>query len=754
MRVFRWSVLGLALASAPAGAEESTKPLVGFTARRASAQLDLEQRYDQLLNADNLRTWMQRMTVRPHHLGSPQAKANAEFIAERFRSWGYDTKIEVFHVLFPTPRTRELVLLEPGRFVASLVEPVLLDNAVGRAIREEGLPPYNAYSADGDVTGELVYVNQGIPKDYEQLERRGIDVRGRIVIARYGGSWRGIKPKVAAEKGAIGCILFSDPRGDGYAQGAVYPDGPYKHDASVQRGSVVDLPRRPGDPLTPGYGATKDAVRLSREDADTLMRIPVLPISWKDALPLLEALTGPVAPAEWRGALPVTYRLGPGPARVRLTLAFNWDLAPAYNVIATMRGSERPDQWIIRGNHHDAWVVGARDPMSGLVPLMEQARAIGELAKTGWRPKRTLVFCAWDGEEPGLLGSTEWAEHHADELRERTAVYINTDGNSRGFLSIAGSHSLEQLASQSARDVPDPQTNVSVAERRRSATLVRGSGERKKAAESSAAMRIDALGSGSDYSVFIQHLGIASLNVAFGGEGRGGEYHTNFDTFDHFTRFHDPGFAYGIALAKICGRLMLRMAEADVLPFTFGASARVVNTYVDEVVELADSMREETEATNRLIREGRYRLAADPTKPFVPPTEKSPVPHLNFAPLFNARTRLEASAKAYDQALEALTKGERTLQPTELAALDRVLIQTERALTSSDGLPRRPWFRHQVYAPGLYTGYGVKTLPGVREGIEQRKWSEAQEQIGVTADAIERFAERIDQATSILTSEP
>ena len=723
----------------------------GFTPKGSDEQLALEARYEALLRAENLRDWMQQMTVRPHHAGSPQAKANAEFVAELFESWGYDTEIETYHVLFPTPRIRELQLLEPVRFTASLTEEIVGEDSAADALRREGLPPYNAYSANGDVTAPLVYVYQGLPRDYEELERRGIDVKGKIVIARYGGSWRGIKPKVAAENGAIGCIIYNDPEDDGYARGDAYPSGAFKHATAVQRGSVMDLPVRPGDPLTPDYGATEDAVRLSLDEAETLMTIPVLPISRADAEPLLRNLDGPVAPPEWRGGLPITYRMGGGGGTVvHLKAEFNWDLVPAYNVIARLEGREHPDEWVIRGNHHDAWVIGARDPMSGLVALLEQARGFGELAKAGWRPRRTMVFCVWDAEEPGLLGSTEWVEHHAGELREKAVAYINTDSNARGFLSIGGSHALERLAAQVAHEVIDPQTGVSVSERRRAARLVRGTDEQKKEARDRKDLRLSALGSGSDYSPFLQHMGIPSLNVGFGGEGLGGEYHTSFDTFDHFSNFLDPTFEYGVALAKICGRLSLRLLDAEVLPFDFTAAAETIAKYADEVVELADTMREETDRHNALVEEGRFSLAADPTKTYVAPEAKEPVPHLNFAPLLNACSRLTIVAEAYDQMITPILDGERTLRLNERAALDRIVYRSEQMLTREEGLPRRPWFRHQIYAPGFYTGYGVKTLPGIREGLEERKWDEAQEHIEKAAESIEKFTDEIDSAIALL----
>ena len=725
--------------------------MTGVFDANVAAQESREAAYEAMLSSQKMMDWMETMTTRPHHLGSPKVKENAESIASLFREWGYDVEIEVYDVLFPTPKTRALKMLKPLPFTASLQEQVMTPGPVGDALRAEALPPYNAYSGEGAVTGALVYVNRGVPEDYEVLERHGISVDGKIVIARYGGSWRGIKPKVAAEKGAIGCIIFNDPGDDGYAQGAAYPNGAFKHDSAVQRGSVVDLPMRPGDPLTPERGATKRAKRLKREDAETIMTIPVLPISSIDAEPLMRNLDGPVAPDSWRGALPVTYRLGGGgDTIVSLTMEFNWDLAPTYNVIAKLEGSTYPDEWVVRGNHHDAWVIGARDPISGLVTLMEQARAFGELAKEGWRPKRTLVFCAWDGEEQGLLGSVEWAEDHAKELREKAVTYINTDGNSRGFLYVGGSHALESLAAEVANSVKDPQTGVSVAERRNAAARVEGTPEQKAEAKASNDIRLYALGSGSDYSAFLQHLGIASFNVSFGGEGQGGEYHTCFDTFDHYTTYVDPGLEYGRALTDVCGRLTLRFLDADVAPFDFTSTARVIGEYVEEVVALADTMRDATEEHNALVEKGAFTLAADPELDLVDPGPKADVPYFNFAPLQNAHGRLDAAATAYAKAIAPVYAGEKTIPGDALQKLNTLLYQSEREFIRKEGLPRRPWFRHSIYAPGFYTGYGVKTLPGVREGIEERNWEEAQEQIQVTADAIENFAAKVEEATALI----
>ena len=725
-------------------ARETDDTLIGFTPESSVAERALEARFDSQLNAENLRTWLKHLTRHPNHVGSPGAKENAEWMAARFREWGFDTRIEEYRPLFPTPRERLVELVAPTRYRLKLAEPALKEDATS-GVTKDRLPTYNAYSADGDVTGEVVYVNYGIPADYEELARRGIDVKGKIVLARYGGSWRGIKPKVAAERGAIACLIYSDPRDDGYAQGDVYPKGAWRMEQGAQRGSVVDMPQYPGDPLTPEVGATADAERMTREEAPTIMKIPVLPISYGDAQPILAAMEGPVAPASWRGALPLTYHLGPGPARVHVKVAFNWDLTPTYDVIAVMRGSDFPDEWVVRGNHIDGWVFGAGDPLSGMVALMEEARAVGELAKTGWRPRRTIVYAGWDAEEPGLLGSTEWAENHAAELRAKAVAYINSDGNGRGFMGVGGSHQFEHMITQIGADVTDPETGVTALERLKAALSVGGDPE----AATRPDLRISPLGSGSDYTPFLQFLGIPSLNIGYGGEGGGGSYHSIFDSFDHYTRFGDPTFEYGVALAQTAGRATLRLANADVLPFRYANLSDNVRRYLTEVEKLADDMRKETEVHNRLVSTGAFELAADPTLTYVAPGEEDPVPYLNFAPVQNAVARLEASAARYDGFLSALELD--TMSVTELRRLNGILRGLERRLTWEEGLPRRPWFRHQIYAPGFWTGYGVKTLPGIREGIEERAWDEVRLYVDQVAAALNRLSDGLDEAAGALS---
>ena len=733
----------------PSRVRAAEEPLFGFFGPRAAAQRAREVRFDSLLKASDLDQWLRRLAARPHSLGSAYGKQNAEFLAGLFREWGYETRVEELRVLFPTPKERLVEMTAPTRLRLALAEPPLARDATSGQTKEQ-LPTYNAYSTDGDVTGELVYVNYGVPRDYEELARRGIDVKGKVVIARYGGSWRGIKPKVAAENGAVGCLIYSDPRDDGYFQGDVYPEGPYRNEHGAQRGSVADMPIHSGDPLTPGVGATKDAPRLPREQATAITKIPVLPISYADAQPLLRALKGPVAPEEWRGALPLTYHLGPGPATVHLKVAFDWPLVPAYDVIAVLPGGERPDEWVIRGNHHDAWVNGADDPVSGLVALLAEAKAVGALAREGWRPKRTMVYAAWDGEEQGLLGSTEWAETHAEELRKKGVAYVNSDANGRGFLFLGGSMTLEKVMNEVARDVKDPQTGVSVAERARARQIVTAPRlEAAREIRDRKDLRVSALGSGSDWTPFLQHLGIASANVGFGGEDGGGSYHSIYDSIDHYTRFGDPGFAYGVAQAQVTGRLMMRLADADVIPYEFTALADSLGKFVREVTTLADDMRQETAERNRRVKDRTFQLAADPRERYVAPPAETPVPHVNFGALLDALAKVEESAREYDRAWKARTETG-TLSLEEQKALDAVLLSAERALTRPEGLPGRGWYRHQIYAPGAYTGYGVKTIPAVREALELRRWDDAAAGVTAVAETLQGFAAHVDRARAIV----
>jgi N-acetylated-alpha-linked acidic dipeptidase len=738
------ALLAGTLATLNAGAEAGgADRLLGFSVRSSADEQRLERRFDAELNPSDLRSWMQRMTSAPNQVGSVHDKANALFILNQFREWGWDASIEEFSVLYPTPREEVLELAGPDHFTARLREPAVKGDATSEKIRDE-LPPYNVYGADGDVTAELIYVNQGMPDDYEELERRAVSVKGRIVIARYGGGWRGLKPKLAYEHGAIGCVIYSDPRDDGYAAGDAYPRGGYRPRDSVQRGSVQDLTLYAGDPLTPGAGSTPGAKRLALKDAATILKIPVLPISYADAEPLLAALGGAVAPAAWRGALPITYHLGPGPAQVHLKVLSDWNQKPVYDVIARIRGSEEPDHWIIRGNHHDAWVFGAADPFSGHVALMAEAKAIGTLVKQGWRPRRTLIYASWDGEEPGLLGSTEWAESHAAELVDKAVLYINSDMNSRGTLDAEGSHAMQRFVNEAARDVPDPETGVSVQARALAARHVAGY-EAGRGADTGAELPLGALGSGSDYTPFLQHLGVNSLNVEFHGEADYGVYHSAYDSFDHFRRFVDPTFQYGVALAQVAGRLVLRAAQAELIPASESDFAAAVAGYDDELHQLIDGMRSRSVELSKLLDEGAFELAMDPRLPRSAPLRPDEVPYLSFADLDNAVERLRVSAGSFDKRYQRLAAG---AEASAQGRLNATLAGLEQSLTDPRGLPSRQWYQHMIYAPGMHTGYGVKTLPGIREAIEERRWDEANQYIGVVARALQAYSARLDRAVA------
>jgi N-acetylated-alpha-linked acidic dipeptidase len=540
-------------------------------------------------------------------------------------------------------------------------------------------------------------------------------------------------------------------------QGETFPKGAWRPKDGVQRGSVADMPFYPGDPLTPGVGATKDAKRLKIEDAATITKIPVLPISYADAQPLLEALTGRVAPPEWRGGLGITYHVGPGAAKVHLKVKSNWGSKPVYDVIAKIPGATFPDEWVLRGNHHDAWVNGAEDPTSGMVAVLEEARALGELLKAGWKPQRTIIYCAWDGEEPGLLGSTEWAETHYDELQAHAVAYINSDSNGRGYLGIEGSHSLEKFSNDIARDITDPETKLSAWQRNHLHEIAEAkSTEEREKIRQRADERIGALGSGSDYTAFLQHDGVASMNIAFGGEDGGGIYHSIYDDFYWYTHFSDTNFQYGRALAQTGGTAILRLADADLLPFEFGDFADTMDTYVKELKTLAQKTQADIQERNREIDEGVFQATDDPKKPLVAPPVETVPPYLNFAPLDNAIGALGRSATEYRKALEkinvnggsAITAA--SLSVASLSEVNKLLIESERKLTNAEGLPNRPWFKHQIYAPGFYTGYAAKTMPAVREAIEQKQWKQADAGIVVVAHVLQDEAELISAAAAKL----
>jgi N-acetylated-alpha-linked acidic dipeptidase len=731
------------------------QPLAGFSAESSRTERQWEEKMKAIPDPDKIRGYMEHLAARPHHVGSPYDKENADWLLAKYKEFGLDAHIETFDVLMPTPKERAVELVDGNGkpiFTAKLQEPVVKEDPTSNQTAEQ-LPTYNSYSIDGNVTAPLVYVNFGVPADYEQLERMGISVKGAIVIARYYGSWRGIKPKVAAEHGAIGCLIFSDPHEDGYTQGDVFPQGPYRPIDGVQRGSVADMPLYAGDPLTPGVGATKDAKRLAIKDAQTITKIPVLPISYGDAEPLLASLKGPIAPQAWRGGLGIGYHVGPGPGRVHLKMISNWNMAPVNDVIAKIPGSVYPNEWVIRGNHHDGWVNGAEDPISGQSAMLEEARSLGELVKQGWKPKRTLIFCSWDGEEEGLLGSTEWVETHAEELNKYAVAYINSDGNGRGYLGFGGSHTLEKFMNDVAKDVQDPETKLSAWKREQLRAIEEASADKKQDVRQRADMHMGALGSGSDFTPFLQHVGVASLNIGFGGEDGGGIYHSIYDDFYWYTHFSDTNFVYGRALAQAGGSAMMRLGDADLLPFEFGDFAETMQTYVKELKDLSKKMQDEIRERNKEIDEGVFTAVADPKITSVPPKKEEVPPYQNFAPLENAADAVTRSAAEYRKALEhANSNGGTALAAASLAEVNRLLIESERKFITEEGLPNRKWYKHQLYAPGFYTGYAAKTMPYVREAIEQKEWKQADEGVLVVAKCLQNEAALISDAAAKLTA--
>lgn len=754
---FVLALTAFSLIPSPLWGADST-PMTGFTAEHAATERELEKRFDSQIDIGEMRSWLEQMASAPNHVGSPHDKANAEFMLAKFREWGWDAQLETFQVLYPTLKSHSLEMLSPTPFKASLAEPAVEGDRVSAQTSAE-LAPYNVYGADGDVTGELVYVNRGMPDDYKELARRGVSVKGRIAIARYGGGWRGLKPKLAFEHGAIGCLIYSDPADDGYAQGDIYPKGAWRPPEGVQRGSVLDMPVYPGDPLTPGIGATADAKRLSISEAKTILKIPVMPISYADAQPLLAALDGPLAPGNWRGALPITYHLGPGSAKVHLMISSDWSLKTIYDVIAKIPGSESPDEWILRGNHHDGWVAGAWDPLSANICLMEEAKAIGALVRGGWHPRRTLVYCGWDGEEPGLIGSTEWVETHVQELRQKAVLYVNSDSNSRGFLRAAGSQEFQAFVNSIAADVSDPETKTNVLARLRAKLevdgAVYGADEEAKRIARLIADRpgapIGALGSGSDYTPFLQYAGISSLSLEYGGQDKEeGIYHSAYDSFEHYARYGDPSFLYARALVQTIGRAVMRSARADLIPMQFSDFAESASRYVTELHQLADSMREKTEGQHKLLDSNAYQLANDMSEPVLPPAREESVPYFNFAPLDNSITRLKNSAREYDKAVAQALSANQPADSPRFAQVNEILRHIEQQLTDDRGLPGRDWFKHMLYAPGLHTGYGVKTMPGVREGIEERHWSEVDEYVPRISAALDRVSDDLDRMVKIL----
>ncbi len=707
------AIFALAATSLPSA---QVRPIRGFADDAVAAQRQREEQFRKIPDSARLKEYMEAIARSPHVAGQPSSKRVADYALAKFKSFGLDANLEVFEAMMPWPIETSVEVVGPEKYTLKVKEPVLAEDPDSG----DQTPLYNAYSGDGNVTGEVVYVNYGMPADYDKLKELGVDVKGKIVIARYGAGWRGIKPKVAYEHGAIGCLIYSDPRDDGYYAGDVYPAGPYRPEFGAQRGSVMDMPIHAGDPLTPGWGSEPGGRKNRIEDAQTILKIPVLPISYGDALPILRQLKGKVVPNEWKGALPITYHVGPGPASVHMNLKFEWKNRPLYDVVVRIPGATRPDEWIIFGNHHDAWVNGADDPTSGAVSLMETARGLGELLKTGWRPSRTIILALWDGEEWGLLGSTEWAEKHDAELKQKAAVYINSDGTGKGWLSMGGSHGLQQFANEAAKDVMDPRTGKPVFEEaRKHAVQGEPEGDARKAAEADPSLRLAPLGSGSDFTPFLQHLTLSALSVGFGGESPGGVYHSAYDTVKWYQTYSDGEYIYGRTLSQLTGTLLLRLADAPVLPFQYVDTADTLMRYVVELEKLASEKKDS---------------------------------RVDLKPVRAAVESLRASAQEFEKAYSSIGRmsTQSLLANAQLKQLNKLLLTSEQRLGNGDGLPRRDWFKHQIYAPGFYTGYGVKTMPQIREGLEEGRYTEAQGGVRTVSAAVNALAAQVEDATKAL----
>jgi N-acetylated-alpha-linked acidic dipeptidase len=707
-------VITFALISSNAPVAQS-RPIRGFPDDAVAAQRQREEQFRKVPDSARLKEYMEAMAGEPHVAGQPSSKKVADYALAKFKSFGLDAKFEEFEAMMPWPIETTVELVGPEKYTLRVKEPVLPEDPDSG----DQTPLYNAYSGDGNVTGEVVYVNYGMPADYDKLKELGVDVKGKIVIARYGAGWRGIKPKVAYEHGAIGCLIYSDPRDDGYYAGDVYPGGPYRPEFGAQRGSVMDMPVHAGDPLTPGWGSEPGGKKNRIEDSQTILKIPVLPISYGDAAPILRQLKGKVVPNEWKGALPFTYHVGPGPTQVHMNLRFEWKNRPLYDVVARIPGATRPDEWIIFGNHHDAWVSGADDPISGAVSLMETARGLAESLKTGWRPSRTIILALWDGEEWGLLGSTEWAEKHDAELKQKAAVYINTDGTGEGWLNAGGSHGLQQFMGEAAKDVMDPRTGKPVFEEARRRAVLGEAEENRKAAEADPSLRIAPLGSGSDFTPFLQHLTLSALSVGFGGESPGGVYHSAYDTIKWYQTYSDGDYSYGRTLSQLTGTLILRLADAPVLPFQFTDTADTLLRYVAELEKLAADKKDSK---------------------------------VDLTPVRAAVEALKAAGQNFEKAYASVGKAnsQSLLAKKELQQLNKLLLTSEQKLGNSDGLPRRDWFKHQIYAPGFYTGYGVKTMPQIREGLEEGRFTEAQGGVRTVSAAVNALAAQVSEAARAL----
>ena len=705
--------------------------IIGFSFEAAKEQRSIEKSFADELRASNLRASLKHITAKPHYTGSPGGQEVAEYILSQFQSWGYDASIETFYGLMSTPVDRVVEMIEPAKYRAALSEPEITD--YNQTNDHQLMPPYNVFSSDGDVTAEAVYVNYGLPEDYEFLNQAGISVDGKIAIIRYGKAYRGVKPRLAAENGAVGAIMFSDPADYGSELGETYPDGPFLPDHGYQRGAVSDIGRIAGDPLTPGIGAKSEHQSYDLEDVERIISpIPVLPLSAEDIRPIFREMRGALAPPDWTGGLATTYRLS-GPITLRIVVRQDWKIVPLHNVVAKLKGSRWPDEWVLRGNNHDAWNFGAMVPGSGLVAMMEEARAIAELASRGMRPKRTVVYLAWDGEEQGLQGSTEWVETHKGELLSKAVAYLNSGVTTRGVFVAGGSHSLETMVTGVAKNVSHPSNGLSVFEHYvqslQSPVLDEGASKQNQSHN----YRLDPLGLGSDHTPFLQHLGIPSLDFSFDGDAPNGVYHSIYDNFDFYDRFGDPGFVYGVKLAEVYGTTVLRLANAEILPFDYTGMAFALESFADEI-SLEVGHKSSNTAPSRIENK------AEPIS-------------VDLKPVYSAIGQLKESAAKFAHARMVFEDAQFALDTSKQRALNRKLKEADLSLANRRGLAGRSWYKHQIYAPDLNTGYGAATLPGIRAAVAERDWETASKEVRRTANLIMKYSKIVNEACRILEQE-
>ena len=680
-------------------------PLDGFSANTSATQRRWEELFRSVPAPKSAREHLRRLTLEPHIAGTKEDYATAVYVRDQMKSYGLNAELKEYNVWLPYPKTTPIVeLITQRRQRLSVTEAIVPGDPTSS--NPKITPLFNGYSASGDVTGPLVYANYGLPGDYEELKKVGVDVKGKIVIVRYGNSFRGVKAKVAEDNGAVGCIIYSDPADDGYMQGDVYPKGPWRPVASGQRGSVQYLFDYPGDPLTPGKPSIPGVPRLKPEEATDLTKIPVQPIAYDVAKTLISPLRGPVRPKGFQGGLPLAYHVGGTPdVKVRLKTDMDYKVRTIWDVVARIEGNQERDRWVVMGNHRDAWVFGAVDPNSGSSAMLEVARGFGDLLKQGWTPKRTIILCSWDAEEYGLIGSTEWAEENADDLREKAVAYLNVDvAVSGGNFGASSVPSLWKAIRDVTRDVKDPKTGKTIYQQwQEKAREGRSLNEATNGGEA----RIGALGSGSDYTPFLQHLGVPSTDMGFGGDY--GVYHSSYDSFYWMDHFGDPGFVYHVAAAQIWGTLALRLADADALPFDYTDYATQIREFFAEALRLAKQKNLDTSFDDRSMNAALEDFAKECSR-----VEKN---------------RQEAVTTKANSA--------------KLKLINDALIAVEREFIDERGLRGRPWYKHEIYAPGIYTGYAAQPLTDFRQAIDDRNSAN-------TKESLERIVEAIKRATKAL----